>query len=298
VARFYDSYLYYKENKDRYEVLDVTGPDEYHERVNNNAFTNYLIRYSFLMFLKALEVAKITDRARYKDYMKKHDLKLFVSSIRRKAEKLYLPAPDTEGIIEQFDGYFRLEDITLSELSSRKLHPNEYLGGAGLASTTQIIKQADVVTMLCLFGNLFKPEVLRANFNYYEPRTEHGSSLSASMYSLLAIKNGEIPYAYDFFLRSASIDYTGHAKEYAGGIYIGGSHPASAGGAYMSVVYGFLGFEPKGEVFTLNPKLPESFSEVRLHLRYRNKLYFIIATREETRIIEEEDVYENKTDHI
>ena len=46
-ARFYYSYAYFKKDKNRYEILDVIGPDEYHERVNNNAFTNMVAKATF-----------------------------------------------------------------------------------------------------------------------------------------------------------------------------------------------------------------------------------------------------------
>lgn len=67
-----------------------------------------------------------------------------------------------------------------------------------MASHTQIIKQADVVTMLNLFSREYDTSVLRANWEYYEPRTEHGSSLSAGMYAMLACKIGEPQRAYPF----------------------------------------------------------------------------------------------------
>jgi trehalose/maltose hydrolase-like predicted phosphorylase len=42
-ARFFISWLYYSPYRKRYEILDVIGPDEYHERVHNNAFTNRMV---------------------------------------------------------------------------------------------------------------------------------------------------------------------------------------------------------------------------------------------------------------
>ena len=45
-ARFFLSYMYYNLDKHRYEILDVIGPDEYHDRVHNNAFTNRLVAHT------------------------------------------------------------------------------------------------------------------------------------------------------------------------------------------------------------------------------------------------------------
>ena len=80
-----------------------------------------------------------------------------------------------------------MEDTTVDTVRSRLLNEKEYWGGAyGVASDTQIIKQADVVTQLVMFPEDFSRKVAWDNWNYYEPRTEHGSSLSACMYGILA----------------------------------------------------------------------------------------------------------------
>ena len=87
------------------------------------------------------------------------------------------------------------------------VHPNEYLGaGQGLAVPTKIIKQADVVMMLELFKTRFPAEIEKANWEYYEPRTEHGSSLSACAYAMLAAEFGDLDFAYKYFLKTAKID--------------------------------------------------------------------------------------------
>ena len=67
-----------------------------------------------------------------------------------------------------------------------------------------------------------------------EPRTEHGSSLSACSYSLIAAQIGKVDWAYRYFLKTATIDLTGEGKQYVGTLYIGGTHPAANGGAWMA----------------------------------------------------------------
>src|SRR6202008_1654499 len=121
---------------------------------------------------------------------------------------IYVPSPDPlSGVVEQFDGYFKLADSTIQQLKSRMIHPNEYLGaGQGLAVPTKIIKQADVVLMLNQFGDQYSADVKRANWEYYEPRTEHGSSLSACAYAMVAAEIGELEFAHKYFLKTAKID--------------------------------------------------------------------------------------------
>jgi len=123
------------------------------------------------------------------------------------AKKIIQKEPEENGIIEQFDGYFQLEDTTVDTVRSRLLNEKEYWGGAyGVASDTQIIKQADVVTQLVMFPEDFSKQIAWKNWNYYEPRTEHGSSLSACMYGILACSCGYPNAAYPFFRKSAEAD--------------------------------------------------------------------------------------------
>ena len=274
-AKFYYSLLLHRLTRKDYEIHDVIGPDEYHERVNNNAYTNRMAKY---VLEKAVEVIALTaGSGRLPDTYDARELTVrFTDAI----DKLYIPKPQPDGehkdIVEQFDGYFQLEDATLDEVRSRLLHEKEYWGGAyGVASQTQIIKQADVVTILNLFSQEYSSDVLRANWEYYEPRTEHGSSLSAGMYAMLACKIGEPDKAYRFFLKSAMADLEEGSKEWAGLVYIGGTHPAAAGAAYMTVVEGFAGICVENGQLTCHPHLPQSIKAMNFHVFYQGIEYAV-----------------------
>ncbi len=236
-ARFYYSLLCKRVNKDVYEIWDVIGPDEYHERVNNNYYTN---RRAKFVFESAIRVIDMADIKKNEDsdvrWPNDFDVKKLKEQFTDAINHLYIPLPAEQAdqkhanVIEQFDGYFNLEDCSLEKVRGRLLHEKEYWGGAyGVATHTQIIKQADVVTALNLFPEDASKEVLRANFRYYEPRTEHGSSLSAGMYSMLACKINEPDWAYPFFMKSAKADLMDGGKEWAGLVYIGGTHPGGSG---------------------------------------------------------------------
>jgi trehalose/maltose hydrolase-like predicted phosphorylase len=262
-ARFFLSYLYYSPDRDRYELLDVTGPDEYHERVNNNAFTNKIVFSVFKTAQYCIELLRISDKGFVSKLFTKLSFDRDMAFICEVIKKLYIPQPNENHIIEQFDSYFKLEDVSLDTVRSRLCDKREYWGGAnGVAGNTQIIKQADVVTMLVLFGKDYSDEVKRANLAFYEPRTEHGSSLSNCMYALLSCAAGNSELAYPFFIKTAEVDITGTSKQFAGGIYIGGTHPAANGGAWMTVVQGFCGFSmAEGEIHCV-PQLPEKWKQV------------------------------------
>lgn len=272
-AKFYYSLLLHRLTRSAYEIHDVIGPDEYHERVNNNAYTNRMAKY---VLEKAVEVITLAEKSG--TLPDAYDSERLTHLFTDAAERIYIPQPQQDGerkdVVEQFDGYFQLEDVTLDEVRSRLLHEKEYWGGAyGVASQTQIIKQADVVTILNLFSQDYCSDVLRANWEYYEPRTEHGSSLSAGMYAMLACKIGEPDRAYPFFLKSAMADLKEGSKEWAGLVYIGGSHPAAAGAAYMTVVEGFAGICVENGQLVCHPHLPQSMKAMKFHVFYRGTEY-------------------------
>ncbi|RCX16235.1 trehalose/maltose hydrolase-like predicted phosphorylase [Fontibacillus phaseoli] len=272
-ARFFYTYAYFNPGKQRYEILDVTGPDEYHERVNNNAFTNALVKRSLYVALEAMDFLRTNDPQQYEALVKGSAIQ--PEHIRDLHDRLYVPQPDAETkLIEQFDRYFALEDVPLPELKSRVLNKNEYWGGGnGLATTTQILKQADVVLMLHLFQNQYDRETKKANWEFYEPRTEHGSSLSSCIYALVAADIGSSEWAYPYFLRTATIDLTGDSKQYVGDLYIGGTHPAANGGAWMAAVLGFAGISFDGKTASIKPSMPQKWQAVELSLILRGQSF-------------------------
>lgn len=281
-ARFFLSYTYFNPDRRRYEILDVTGPDEYHERVHNNAFTNRLVTHTLETCLHVVEILRAHAPEFLATLIEKLDFEDDLAAIGAITPHIYQPdvtAPG--GMIPQFDGYFQLEDPDLKDLLGRKLHPHEYLGGGnGLATTTQILKQADVVLMMFLFGDRYPLVTKVANWEYYEPRTEHGSSLSACSYSLVAAQIGKVDWAYKYFMKTATIDLTGNGKQYVGTLYIGGTHPAGNGGAWMSAVFGLCGIHYNGEILSINPHLPTGWHKVTLPFILRGQKLRLTLTRE------------------
>jgi nigerose phosphorylase len=279
-ARFFLSYTYFNPDKRRYEILDVTGPDEYHERVHNNAFTNRLVSHTFDVCLFVAAHLQNNHPEKYSELMNALDFERDLTLISEMARKIYQPDSDSPGaVIPQFDGYFTLENVPLKSLLERKLHPHEYLGGGnGLATTTQVIKQADVILALYLFDEKYTLETKSVNWEYYESRTEHGSSLSACSYSLIAAQIGKVDWAYKYFMKTATIDLTGEGKQYVGPLYIGGTHPAGNGGAWMSAVFGLCGIQLLEEGISVNPRLPAHWTRVTLSLIFRGqKLRFTLS---------------------
>lgn len=285
-ARFYYSYAYFKKDKNRYEILDVIGPDEYHERVNNNAFTSMVAKATFEIANAAVNYLKRKHPGKLKVLVKKiaiaKELPLFVEA----ADLLYVPQPDEKtGVIEQFDAYYQLKDTTVKEVKARMVHPNEYLGaGQGLAVPTKVIKQADVVMMLNLFKDRYSTEIKKANWEYYEPRTEHGSSLSACAYAMVAADIGKLDWAYNYFLKTAKIDIEAKYKVYVGTIFMGGSHPAANGGAWMTALFGFGGVKAGERHVTIEPRLYKKWKSLQFNLVYKGDRFDIKITKKDVAI--------------
>ena len=271
-ARFYISRTTFRNNQ--YHFDDVIGPDEYHERINDNTFTNFLV-------YRTIEIA-IRYYDEYSKYatnlIKKEDLISFKDNI-------YLPKVNEDGLIEQFDGYFSLKDIYPQEVKKMARNDKEYLGG--LAINTKTIKQADVVALMVMMPEYGFLQYAKQNYEYYLPFTEHGSSLSSSMYSILASKIDKNEDAYQMFRKSSGIDLGTNQKMYAGGIYIGGTHPASNAGAYLSVIFGFAGLCLDEHRITLNPHLPKEIKHIEFKFYYKKKLYKAIIHENDYLLTEE-----------
>ncbi|HUO97316.1 MAG TPA: glycosyl hydrolase family 65 protein [Rhizomicrobium sp.] len=289
-ARFYYSYAYFKKDKNRYEILDVIGPDEYHERVNNNAFTNLVARATFEIASAAADHLRRNRPEAFEALVRKlgigDELNLFAEAARQ----LYVPEPDPDtALIEQFDGYFNLKDVPVDELKAQRIHPDEYLGAAqGLAVPTQVIKQADVVMMLSLFKDRFGNDVKKANWEYYEPRTEHGSSLSACAYALVAAEFGDLDFAYKYFLKTARLDLEAKYNVHVGTVFTGGSHPAANGGAWMTAVFGFGGLTANESHVRIQPRLYRTWKSLQFNLAYKGDRFAVAVAHDSVEVIASE----------
>lgn len=262
---------FYNVDKDRFEFIRLLGPDEYHENVDNNVFTNYQAKYTLE---KTMEVYKMMAEARpellavllEKLEISETNLMTFQEMI----DKIYIKEAGDDHVIEQFDHYFQLEDVKPAELATRLIDKAEYWGWPnGIAVHTQVLKQADLIQLFVMHDN-FDLDTLKANFDYYEQRTEHGSSLSPAMYSIIASKVGYDAMAYDYFVKSCTVDLYNANKAISGGTFIGGIHTASCGAVWQMVIFGFAGFSEDKNVLHFKPKMPKEWDgfDFRVHQKH------------------------------
>ncbi|MBN1384412.1 MAG: glycoside hydrolase family 65 protein [Elusimicrobia bacterium] len=264
-ARFWESRVEYNKRKKRYEIRNVIGPDEFHESVNNNAYTNVMVQWHLR---KAVSLYKTFEKS-HRIEIKKLDKKIDIKQNEMKnwmeiAKKIYVPVSKKANIIEEFDGFFKKKYIPLPELDSNSLpvFPRD-LKVTDIIKT-QFVKQADVVLLMYLLSDNFNLKWKEKNYIYYEKRTLHKSSLSASVYCIGGVEVGERNKAYKYFLVSAYTD-----KKNIYGNTGDGMHAAALGGVWQAVVNGFAGIRIKKGVLSLEPRLPNRWKRVKFSIKWK-----------------------------
>ena len=285
IARFAASRVVYLPRLDRYDIRQVQGPDEYHENVDNNAYTNYLAKFSLeyaLNYLTMLENYEL-ESLRKKLDLRDQELLLW----KEIHEKLYLPEISKDGLLEQFDGYFKLESIVpASDVTKRLIDPEEYYGWPnGITVFTQCLKQADVIQLFSLYPNLFEKSIVEKNYDYYEPRTLHFSSLSPATHAIVAAQVNKTSEAYRHFKRSVMIDLLNTNESVSGGTFIGGTHTAANGASWQIVMHGFIGFSIDEDGLNFNPQLPSDWQSLETRLEYKGHPMKIIVDKTTLEII-------------
>ena len=276
-ARFWASRCQYVPEKDRYEILQVTGPDEWHEPVNNNLYTNYLAQWNLRYVLSLTERMKQENKEAYEALVRKTGLnEEEISMWQQVQEKMYLPRKKNSNLLEQFEGYFDLEEVLIEQYDENDWPIRPEKLNHMKRSQTQIIKQADVVMLLHLMGEEFDEDVLKENYSYYEKRTLHGSSLSPSVYSVMGLKVGDSSKAYRYLRRAAFIDLLNLQKNTREGI-----HAANTGGVWQTVVFGFAGVAVGDNgMLSIHPNMPKEWSGITFRLHYRGAWLEIHADHE------------------
>lgn len=266
-ARFWASRCEYITEKDRYEIRKVTGPDEWHEPVDNNVYTNYLAKWNLRYVIALIQDLKEHHREDYDRIAEKISLtEKEIEEWNLVQSKIYLPRKEGTQLLEQFEGYFDLREVTIQEYDKNDwpIRPAELK--TMKTKETQIIKQADVVMLLHLMGEEFDEETTKLNYSYYEKRTLHGSSLSPSIYSIMGLKVGDDTKAYRYLRRAAFIDLINLQKNTREGI-----HAANAGGVWQTVVFGFAGLSIDADgILNITPKMPKEWEGVTFRIHYLN----------------------------
>jgi kojibiose phosphorylase len=268
-ARFWASRAEWADEHARVEFRDVLGPDEYHEHVDNNAYTNHLVAWHLRAAIEVADWLRQSSPERLEALLGSESRTSEVlAELARVADAVHLDFRTREGAMEQFEGYFDLRDVDLARYEDRRDSMQYILGMHGVAET-QIIKQPDVLQLAAVAPELFDREALQANYDYYGPRTDHsyGSSLGPGIQAMLAARLGRAEDAYEQFVRAARVDLAdvrGNAEH--------GTHAASNGALWQAVVFGFAGVAFDGDEVRTEPALPPHWRRLAFRLSHRGRI--------------------------
>ena len=265
-ARFWASRVTYNRKIKKYEIKNVIGPDEFQENVNNNAYTNKMAEWNLR---KAAKLYKNFDK-KYPRALKKIERKMSLKTAEIEewahiADRIKIPFSKAKDIIEEFDGYLRKQDIVLKKLNNYFMPILPHDISLREISKNQIVKQADVVMMMYLLPEEFTKNQKAKNYFYYVKRTLHKSSLSPSIYAIIASEVGDITRGYLYFIFSL---YGDLKNRYANSVE--GIHAASLGGTWQAVIMGFAGFRSMEGLPSFEPRLPAHWQNIKFYLRWKN----------------------------
>ena len=247
-ARYWASRVRYG-GDGRAHIYGVIGPDEYHEPVDDNAFTNVLARWN----LRRAAALPGVDPSERSDWV-------------RAADALVDGYDRSSGLYEQFAGFFQLEPLVIAELAPRRPIAADLLLGAERTAGAQVLKQADVLMLHQLLPDEVAPASLAPNLDFYEPRTAHGSSLSPAIHAGLLARAGRYRAALEALRIAARLDLDDLTGSTAGGL-----HLATMGGVWQALTFGFAGIRPKGDHLVVQPHLPPDWSALEIALRFRGR---------------------------
>ncbi|GKX30950.1 maltose phosphorylase [Vallitalea longa] len=270
ISRFWADRVNFNKEKDKYMILGVTGPNEYENNVNNNWYTNTIASWTMEYTIKSLDYIKedhptIYDKLLTKLELKDHEVDKWKDII----SKMYYPYIEDKKVFCQQDGYMDKEQILVKDLPEGNLPINKNWSWDRILRSC-FIKQADVLQGIYLFNERYDLDTIKRNFDFYEPRTVHESSLSPCIYSIIASQLGYEKKAYELYLRTARLDIDNYNSDSDDGLHI-----TSMAGTWMSVVYGFGGLRVKDDELCFSPFLPKSWTGYSFRIMFRDSLLSI-----------------------
>jgi len=257
----------------RHHIDEVIGPDEYHEGVADNAYTNILARWNLRAAVEVCALVPTIDAAAWDRLARRLDLQPGEMERWESVAAGLVDGFDPDSrLYEQFAGFFALENLRSVDLAPRPF-TGEMVVGVDRLRHTQIVKQADVVMLAHMLPEELPSGATVANYDYYEPRTCHGSSLSPAIHAAVAARVGALDEAMDYFRAAARLDLADHMGNAAKGVHI-----ATMGGVWQAAVFGFGGVRPEREFVRIDPHLPPAWEKLSFPMQWRGTLIDIEVT--------------------
>jgi maltose phosphorylase len=280
IARFWAQRVNWSGDKQKYVMLGVTGPNEYENNVNNNWYTNTIAAWCMEYAMEVAAKVKLADPDKYialagkislnedKEFGKFHDI----------IANMYYPADEKLGVFLQQDGYLDKDQTLVKDLPASDRPLNQKWSWDRILRSCYI-KQADVLQGIYFFEDKYDIDTIRRNYDFYEPRTVHESSLSPCVHAVIAAKLGDEARAYEFYLRTSRLDLDDYNNDTEDGCHI-----TSMAGTWMAVVQGFGGMRVKNDKLSFNPFLPAKWNSFSFHIGFRGTLLNIKVGKEGVQI--------------
>lgn len=284
ISRFWAQRVNWSEDRQKYVMLGVTGPNEYENNVNNNWYTLKMAEWTMNYTQEAIEYVRSSDPSKFKELVSSTQFEESeVTKWKDIVSHLYLPESKEKGIFLQQDGFLDKEIIPVDQLSPEHRPINQNWSWDRILRSCYI-KQADTLQGLYLFDDEYDLETVKRNFDFYEPITVHESSLSPCVHSILAARLGYEEKAYEMYARSARLDlddYNNDTEE--------GCHITSMAGSWMSIVKGFGGMKVKDGKIHFSPILPKKWESYSFKIGFRGYTLDVLVSEEGTQILNHGD---------
>lgn len=264
-ARVFLEIGYFKE--DAFHIDKVTGPDEYTVLVNDNYYTNRMVKHQFEWVVRLADILADQDINEWQELS--HRLNISVeelATMTEAAQKMATVIDEEKNVIAQ-DRDFLNKDFwpyTKEETKYPLLlnyHPL-------VIYRYQVLKQADTVLALMLFPEDYSDELVNSTTTYYDTITTHDSSLSFSAYGTVYARLNEPEKSYEYFLKNARTDLDNLHHNTKDGI-----HSASMGGTFMNILYGFCNLKVQDNELVLRPHLPKEIRKISFNVNFQGDKY-------------------------
>jgi len=268
LSRFWRQRVNYSESKQLYVILGVTGPNEYENNVNNNWYTNKVAVWTMKYTIDCIRMVKTADPEKYRDLVKRTSFNEDMETAEWKqiSDNMFFPIDEERDIFLQQEGYLDKLQQRATDIKPEERPINQHWSWDRILRSC-FIKQADVLQGMYFFDEEYDTDTIRRNFDFYEPRTVHESSLSPSVYSIIASRTGNVDRAYELYLRTARLDIDDFNKEVKEGLHI-----TSMAGTWLAIVEGFAGVRVRQQKLFINPLIPKEWEMYSFMIRFRNNL--------------------------
>ncbi|MDP4710862.1 MAG: glycoside hydrolase family 65 protein [Saprospiraceae bacterium] len=268
ISRFWAQRVHWSEWRQKYVMHGVTGPNEYENNVNNNWYTNFIARWCLQYTLEVLAQVERNDPAASGGILQKTGLEGNAEQAHWEdiIQKMYLPEHEQLGIFLQQDGFLDKQLMNVDQLDAKDRPLNQNWSWDRILRSC-FIKQADVLQGLYFFEDQFDLDAIRRNFDFYEPKTVHESSLSPCVHAILAARLGKEEKAYEMYLRTARLDLDDYNNDTEDGLHI-----TSMAGTWMSVVKGFAGMKVVDGQLSFAPFIPSKWEGFSFVTRFRGRV--------------------------